>query len=151
MQDALEFCIKSVSTKRQTVKEIEDKLAKRFPEANAQEIISRLRELDYLDDKAFSSAWVRHRSVSSPRGKWVLKSELKRKGITEQDMEEALQAFDEEPVLQELAKGKWEKLRGEKDLRKRKEKLMRFLTSRGFAFSDVLEMTNSFASDSENC
>lgn len=146
MQEALEFCLKSISAKRQTVKEIREKLAKRFPEADAEAVIARLKELEYLDDKAFAEAYIRHRSLSSPRGKWVLRQELRRKGVSETDYALALEAFSEDDVITEVAEKKWEKLRNETDQYKKKQKLLRFLVSRGFSMGECLEVVNSFAS-----
>jgi len=146
MQEALEFCLKSISAKRQTVKEIREKLATRFPEADAEAVIARLQELEYLDDKAFAEAYIRHRSLSSPRGKWVLRQELRRKGVAESDYALALESFSEDDVITEVAEKKWEKLRNEPDQYKKKQKLLRFLVSRGFSMGECLEVVNSFAS-----
>jgi len=149
-QKALEFALKSVTAKRQTVKEMRERLQKRFPEADHDLIVERLQELEYLNDQAFSEAWIRHRSVSSPKGTYVLRQEMRRKGVQDHDMTEALEAFDEESVLNELAQRRWAKLVKEPNIYKRKEKLIRFLTARGFSMSNVLDVVNTLAETLED-
>lgn len=146
---ALEYAIRSLLRKRQTEKEIRGRIQKRHPTAPVEEVISRLKELNYINDEAFSEAWIRHRSLSSPKGKFQLERELRQKGVSSENRGKALQEYDEGDVLQELALKKWEKLR-ETDMRKKREKLMRFLLSRGFAISSVIEIVNSFAQNEKN-
>lgn len=138
-QKALEFALKSVTAKRQTVKEMRERLQKRFPEAEHKAIIERLIELNYLNDQEFCEAWLRYRSLGSPKGKFALQQELKRKGVDEAIIQPALEAFDERENLFDLAEKKWLKL-AHKDPRKRKESVMRFLASRGFAVGNILEV-----------
>lgn len=146
--NALEYAIYSLVHRRQTERQIREKIFKRFPEADPEPVIERLKELNYLNDEAFSEAWIRHRSLSSPRGKYLLEQELKRKGVSGGNREKALEAYDEQDFLKELALKKWEKLRGT-DQKKKREKLMRFLLSRGFAIGNVIPLVNSFAPGEE--
>ena len=141
---ALQFSIKSITRKRQTEARIREKLARRFPQADADQVVARLKELNYLNDKDFSSAWVNYRSLSSPRGKYALRQELKRKGIQEEDMSQALEDYSEHEAIAGLAAKKWPVLK-DASIWKRKEKLQRFLLSRGFTISEVIEVVNSVA------
>ena len=163
MQKALEFSIKSITRKRQTEARIREKLAKRFPQADADQVVARLKELNYLNDEEFSAAWINYRSLSSPRGKYALKQELKRNGIKEKDMAKALEEYEEHHVLKELAAKKWEQIqkKGSKNNSSAsmrgghfspfkgagvgwayRSKLQRFLLSRGFTISEVIEVVN---------
>src|SRR5690606_31089045 len=57
---ALEYAIRSLLRKRQTEKEIRERIQKRHPEANVEEVVTRLKELNYINDEEFSEACVRH-------------------------------------------------------------------------------------------
>jgi regulatory protein len=54
--------------------------------------IDRLVELDILDDAAFAQAWVESRDRARPRGQRALRSELRRKGIDRQVVDDVLEA-----------------------------------------------------------
>jgi len=175
---ALEYAIRSLLRKRQTEQEIRERIKKRHPDAKVDEVISRLKELNYINDEEFSEAWIRHRTLSSPKGKFKLEQELKQKGVSGKNREKALEEYDEKVVLEELAQKKWQQLnkntqgflleglkglqeelpshakervreRSEKE-RKLREKLMRYLLSRGFAISSVLEVVKTVAQKEEN-
>jgi regulatory protein len=145
---ALQFAIKSIMYKRQSVKEMRERLEERYPEADQEHIIVRLIELEYLDDQAFCEAYIRHRSLSAPRGKYLLKQELYKKGIQSDMISLCLESFEEVSVIYDLAHKKWEKLH-RSPLKKRKTQLMRFLASRGFNISEVINTVNAIAQEPE--
>lgn len=140
----LQYAIRSLLHRRQSEHQIREKLAKRFPDADPEPVIERLKELNYLNDQALSEAWVNYRSITSPRGKYALQRELQLKGVQRDDLEKALKDYDEMALLRELAAQKWPKISANNHYKKR-EKLMRFLVSRGFTISDVLQVVDSFA------
>lgn len=150
MQRAIQFALRSLTIKRQTEDEMRKKLLRKFPEVDVESVLERLIELNYLNDREFCLAWVRHRSLSSPRGKYSLRSELKRKGIPVSYIDEALENFEETDLLPGLAQNKWGKI-NESNSYKKKQKLTRFLLSRGFGFSEVIETVNSIAQKQNNC
>lgn len=145
----LQYAIRSLLHRRQSEHQIREKLAKRFPDADPEPVIERLKELNYLNDQVLSEAWVNYRSITSPRGKYVLQRELRQKGVEPGDQENALKSYDEVATLKRLAEQKWPKI-AETNPSKRREKLMRFLVSRGFTISNVVKVVNSFAQQEEN-
>ncbi|MGE3278778.1 MAG: regulatory protein RecX [Candidatus Altimarinota bacterium] len=162
---ALEYAIRSLLRKRQTEQEIRERIKKRHPDAKVEEVISRLKELNYINDAEFSEAWIRHRTLSSPKGKFKLEQELKLKGVSGTNRQKALEEYDEKAVLEEIAQKKWQQLTkhfaaegqfplsrgsGGEGSRKTREKLMRYLLSRGFAISSVLEVVKTVAHSEEN-
>ena len=56
------------------------------------EAIARLAGLGYLDDEAFARAWVESRDRARPRGERALRTELRRKGVADEDVEAAVAA-----------------------------------------------------------
>ncbi len=147
-QRALQFAIKSIMYKRQSVAEMTERLEERHPGADGVAVIQRLIELDYLNDQAYCSAFIRHRSLSSPRGKYLLSQELRRKGIGSDEITLSLESFEEKEIIHDLALNKWNKLH-RSPLKKRKDQLMRFLASRGFAISEVINTVNTIAQEGE--
>lgn len=143
-QRALRFAINSLLAKRQSEQEMRERLEKRYPEADREQIITRLKELEYLDDDAYCEAYIRYRSSSAPRGAFSLKRELNKKGIASETVQHALSEFSEEEYVFELAAQKWQKLH-RSPFQKRKEQLMRFLASRGFQASLVIDAVNHVA------
>lgn len=98
------------------------------------QIISKLEELKYLDDKKFATWLIESRSRSRPRGKRLLIQELKSKGI---DVSEEPINLDEIDLAQKALKKKlilWKNL-SHRDFR---TKATRFLYSRGFSW-EVIE------------
>ena len=143
-KDPLEYAIKSASFKRQTEKQLREKLGKRFPESDHEAIIERLKELDYVNDREFCEAWIHHRSLTSPRGKFALKRELRQKGVPTGIIEEVLSSYEEGETLEAVLRKKWELLSNQ-ETQKRREKTLRYMTSRGFRIGEVLDVLNEVA------
>jgi regulatory protein len=55
-----------------------------------EDAIGRLERLGYLDDAAFAAAWIASRDRAHPRGERALRSELLRKGVARDVVDEAL-------------------------------------------------------------
>jgi regulatory protein len=73
-----------------------DGLRRRLVEAGYQAglvegTLGRLAELGLLDDAAFARAWIESRDRSRPRGEHALRTELRRKGIADDDIAAALE------------------------------------------------------------
>lgn len=58
----------------------------------AEGALQRLIDLGMLDDASFARAWVESRDRARPRGARALRDELRRKGVTAEDVEGALAA-----------------------------------------------------------
>jgi regulatory protein len=108
-------------------------------------VLRRLERDGYLDDRAFARAWVEHRRRRSPRGRHALKFELARKGIPTSVIGEALAEVDEAVDARAAATAKLRQWRG-LDADRFRQKLMRFLTGRGFSF-ETARQTVRWAAD----
>jgi SOS response regulatory protein OraA/RecX len=89
-----------------------------------EETITKLKELDFINDAKFAQEFVAARSHNKPKGKKALMIELAQKGIKVEDLE-----VDEV----ELAKKALER----KSFKSR-EQMQRFLYSRGFSWETIL-------------
>src|SRR3954469_7354437 len=52
-----------------------------YPEPLVEEVVTRLIEMDYLDDEDFARSWVESRDRARPRGEMALRGELAVKGV----------------------------------------------------------------------
>lgn len=96
-QNALRF----IGYRPRTTAEIVSRLAEKgFAEIVIQETIERLRTNGLLDDATFARTWVENQSTFRPRGQRALAFELRRKGVTD---EVIAQALEETPGEEELA------------------------------------------------
>lgn len=135
----LQYAISLISKKRYTCAEIDKKLQQFFKKRELEEIdspekvIERLKELDYLDDFQYAKDYLSDRIRFKPRGFFLLKRELKLKGVPSNILEDLMAETDVdelEMALQLLQK------RGLKDVEnlseKEKARGYRFLASKGF-------------------
>jgi regulatory protein len=133
-KDLLNYCFRLLSIRPRSRQEIHLYLQKHTSDQTLiNQIINKLIDLKYIDDKEFATWLIQSRSRTRPRGKRLLLQELKSKGIV----------VDEEPInineaeLAEKALEKkqyiWSKLSA-KDYRL---KAIRFLYSRGFSWSVI--------------
>lgn len=107
---------------------------KRYSPAVIQQVIREAEERGWLDDAAFAKLWVQDRLVTKPKGKALLRSELRAKGIADELIELALNAveIDEEEIIQQLVEQQKRRHHGE-DRTTRERKLYAFLRRRGFS------------------
>lgn len=127
-------------------KEIRDYLERRFkqPKMVHEEIndviektISRLKELNFINDEEFTRSWVIKRLKTNWRGPIVIINELKKKGITQeiinQIFEKEFQESSQDEVLRKLL-DKADRRYKHLPYLKRREKLINFAVRRGFLY-----------------
>ncbi len=134
----LQASIRFVSYRPRSEKEIRDFLKKKLTRWKVyggtvvQKVLDRLKELNYVDDAKFAAWWVEQRSTFKPKGKRLIKLELKAKGVKDSIVE----TIDERELAQRAIQKKlilWQKL---PDL-ERKKKLFDFLSRRGFSTDTI--------------
>ena len=111
-----------------------------FPQPLVDQVVERFAEIGYLDDEAFSRAWVESRDRARPRGESALRRELAQKGVARQVVDEILgerldAAGDGDPNLAAataLLERKRAALARESDERKRRQKAYALLARSGF-------------------
>lgn len=107
---------------------------KGFTSQTVDEIIERLRASGLLNDERFATDWVENQSNFRPRGRRLLKLEMRMKGLSEEHIESALQgARDEEALAYDAAQRPAQRYArlGWQDFRL---KLSQFLARRGFTY-----------------
>lgn len=121
---------------------------------NIDKIIDQLSQRHYLDDVAFAKWWISNRQQFKPRGKRLLLLELKTKGVSNQDIHTALTTpseeghftsehieFNEKDTALKLAKQRLKKMNTLQP-QEQKQKLSRYLASKGYEWELINEITN---------
>lgn len=92
---ARQVCLRLLTLAPRTRQQLADALARRgIPEQIAQEILSRFTDVGLIDDAAFAKAWVESRHHSRGLAGRALRSELKRRGVDEENIRDAVGSLD---------------------------------------------------------
>jgi len=134
----MNYALRILSKKRYTEHEIRtksEKIVKKndLDESVIDKVCSRLIELKYLDDDVYARDYVSDRIRFRPRGKFLLRKELRAKGISKDIVDKVLDSEivnEFEMAMSCFAKKskKWEKCTPAV----RKNKAFQFLGSKGF-------------------
>lgn len=139
-QKFLENAISFVSYRPRSEKEMRNFLVQKLRKKNftneevIEQVVRRLYELKYLDDKVFAKWWVEQRQNFRPKGKRSLSFELANKGISRDVIDIVLGDLglsDELEMARQAVTKKfriWKKL----PLIEQKQKTYAFLARRGF-------------------
>jgi regulatory protein len=104
------------------------------------EVIKHLKETRFLDEKRFVEAYVQGKLRIKKWGRQKIKAALFQKRIDAKLIQEGIYAFisDDEyqQVIESLIERKNRELSSEKNPQIKKQKLMRFLLSRGFQYDE---------------
>lgn len=88
--------VRLLNQRARSERELEQRLLdKEFPAHLVAEVIQRCRDNHMLDDRAFAEQWVNERQRHLKRSTAMLRRELKHKGLSDNIIEEALDAVDE--------------------------------------------------------
>lgn len=126
-------------------KEIEQKLYEmRMITEACEVIILHLMEHDFLNEERFSKSFARGKFRIKQWGKQRIIRELKQKQISEYNIETALKEIDVEEyfnTLHQLTQKKWETI-PEKNIYKKRKKVIDFLMRKGFESNLIYEEIN---------
>lgn len=101
---------------------------------DAEQLMERLRDLNFLDDLAFAEAFVRTKKNSQKKGPLLIEQELYQKGISQKHIGTAMLQYPPEEQLDNAiaAAEKKQSSYSSEGARKKQQKLMQFLIQRGF-------------------
>ncbi len=126
-----------IAYRPRSVREVQRRLKRAgADDATIAAVIARLKEAGLLDDGAFSQAWVDSRMRVSPRSKRMIAWELRQKGVSNADIEAALEEVDEEDAAYRAAMQRLPRLRGLAPP-ERKRKLYEYLARKGFDYETI--------------
>lgn len=106
-----------------------------YSTATTQEVLDRLIEKGYIDDKKFAKFWVESRHLKKGVSSRKLRSELVSKGVNGVIIDEVLSSSDRTDV------GELKKVISKKAHRySDRQKFMAYLAGRGFSYDDIKEV-----------
>ena len=129
--------------------EVRRRLAPRYRVQTIERVIISLTEQGYLDDAAFAAQWRSNRERRRPRGKSLLRLELRGKGIPEETIREALEDFDGLGNAYRAGQSLSLRLAGE-EFTKFRQRLWSFLQRRGFEGSVIRETVQTLWQESSD-
>jgi regulatory protein len=96
--------------------------------------VERLREGGLLRDDQFAREWVENRGAFRPRSRRMLSFELRRKGLSEETIQQALVETDDDALAYQAAAAYAHKL-ARADREEFRRKMAGFLARRGFSYN----------------
>lgn len=119
--------------------ELKRKLLRTNGEEDADAAVERMKELGMVDDKQFAARYADELSNARLYGGMKVKQELIKKGLSREDVDAAMSTLpDQRELIRTLIEGKFSQY----NTAESRDKLIRKLLSRGFAWDDVRAVVN---------
>ncbi|MEW5706069.1 MAG: regulatory protein RecX [Actinomycetota bacterium] len=144
---AMKRAVVLLSYRERSESEVSSRLQKAgFARLVVDGVIDELKQMNYLDDKAFSKTWIKNRGDRKLYGPRRIKQELKQKGISDEIISETLcdhispdKEYESAKKLAELKLSSYKGLESKVACRR----LSQFLLRRGYSPSVVYEVMRS--------
>ncbi|MEI6634891.1 MAG: regulatory protein RecX [Chlamydiota bacterium] len=138
---AMDIALNLLGFRSRTERELGKRLKEKGVDGEvAARVCARLKEIGYLDDRKFALEWIKARSGAKCRSAWVLKRELREKGIDAGLADETVsECLDGRDVFEEacaLARRRVSRP-GSDDPEKLRAKLQSLLLRRGFDYEFI--------------
>ena len=152
-KQGLIYAMRLLSISKKSEKRIREKLKEKgYSQNSIEEVTGELKTKGILDDLKFAKEKVYWAHHGNPVGKRRLKFELKKHGVKDSQITEALEDIDpasERDTAFSLAKTQAEKLKALSPIQ-RKKRLYDFLARRGFDYEICREIVTSLDKRIEN-
>lgn len=145
LQQAREAAYRLIRYRARSVQELQTKLEEKGFDAQVIEhTIAWAHSSGLLNDAKFAQLWVNDQ-VRRPRGARQLRWELKNKGVSEEDIDNALSKaeLDERELIRGLVEKRLALYRGQ-PWESQQRKLATYLAHRGFAMQDIAAVLKEF-------
>lgn len=131
---AYQSALNLLSYRNRTEAEVRNHLIKRgADESVIQSVLERLQRSGLINDQQFAQEWVENRNEYRPRSRRALVFELRRKGVSDEAIQAAVEELDEEELAYQAAQKKARQLKP-MDWLEFKRKMYAFLSRRGFSY-----------------
>lgn len=128
---ALDKAMGFISNSIKTAKNVREYLIKKgYTDVVADYAVNKLSEYKYIDDKEYARAYVAN--YSKVKGAKLIRLELRAKGISDEDMAEALESIADEKEAARAVADKY--LRNKERDFKNIQKAYKYLLSKGFSY-----------------
>ena len=138
-EQAYERALKLLSIRPRSEDEIRRKLREhKVADETLEAVLAHLRRAGLVDDAAFANYWVENRSTFRPRSQRMLKAELKRKGVGEAALAQALTTTNDAEAAYALAAKRVRSAKlAEGPYPEFRRRLGDYLARRGFDFETI--------------
>lgn len=144
---AVDRAVRFLSYRPRSIHEVRANLAKHdISNPVIDQAIERLIDLGYLDDAAFARFWVENRSTFKPLSPRALRYELRRKGVPDSVIDEALVSIQPGAAAYDAARTRASRYQGASRAEFR-HKLTGFLQRRGFQYGVCREVIEQLADE----
>jgi regulatory protein len=117
--------------------ELRERLHQRgFDGDSVEAVLTRLKEQGLVDDIAFAQFWKDNRESFSPRSRWLTKSELRRKGVAQDVIDQVADVIDDDDSAYRAALDKARSL-PRSDYQGFRQRLGGYLKRRGFSYGVI--------------
>jgi regulatory protein len=145
---ALNTAIKFISYRSRTEAEIHRRLVgKGFTPLEIEKVLERLRSNGLAADEQFARSWVENRSAFHPRSRRLLAIELHQKGVSNPDIEKALEGTQDDDKLAFQAANRYANRLADLEWDKFRERLSNYLLRRGFTYGTIAPIVRSVWED----
>lgn len=151
IQKCKNYILRLLSYRQYSRYEIEQKLKKKdYEKSVCEQSINDLENVGLIDDDEFADMWVRSRMRHRPRGKYLLKLELKKKGVADHIINRVLteydKKYDEEEIANRLAQKRMKRYKNIETL-KAKRRIFSYLKRRGFRYEAIYSALDNIFTD----
>ena len=149
---ATEYALKLLEYRQRSKKELARRLATKGYEWDIiEEVLAQLERLNLLDDKEFSQQWVRSRQSNKPMGRRGLQWELRRKGVPDIYIEEALSEICDDTEFETALEAARRKFKyNASDMEAEKQRIAAFLRRRGFDWDTISSVVEKVLDEGED-
>lgn len=138
---AFNYSLKHLSIRARSIKEIKDYLLrKNFIEQTIDAVIEKLNGLKFLNDEEFGKSWIDSRQKYKGKSKFILKNELRMKGLKDDMIEPLLTEAQEDLETARIAFEKKKRLLEHLPREEFKKKISGFLQRKGYSWSIISKL-----------
>lgn len=141
IEKAHERALNYLSYRPRSRSEVQQNLSEKYPDATVEAVIERLERAGLINDEEFARFWVENRDRFKPRSERALRYELRQKGVSDREIDLALEELDEADAALRAAEDRLRRYRNadEDTFRKR---LTDFLARRGFSYGIIRDVVD---------
>ena len=137
-QKCMNAALNLASRRLQSEREYWQKLGKKYEKPIIGRCLDRLRQLGYANDQKFAEMWVRERSRT--RGKRLLETELKEKGIAKDIIQQVLEQTAPVINFEEIIQAASKKFKSEDSYEKNYSRIAGFLGRKGYDYGIIKQV-----------
>ncbi len=146
------YALKVFNLRPRSTEELREKLLGRgFAQEVIDGVVTEFVKKGFLNDSKFSKLWVESRMTSNPKGAFLLKRELKEKGVKDEIIDQAIKesagGHNEYEVVKTLAESRMAALKG-LNAAAVKRRLFGYLRRRGFAVETIMRVIRELGDSS---